>query len=169
MNTKVTTEWYELEARSSAKDLWAIPKWEGQSELGPWLLPDGRDIIELIATGDVDELGFPIWFEPYQSYRQAGDLIWTTSWMKLASERFVEVLRSVGATGFQTYETNLRTKRGEAIPGFVGLGVNSSSDDTDLSNPYPAPSFSFRARPHVVDALKSAGVTELKIRPWREE
>ncbi len=79
------------------------------------------------------ELGVPIWFEPYQSYRQAGDLIWTTS-------------------------------ESEPIPGFVGLGVNSSSTDTDVSNPYPLPSFSFFVRPHVVDALTSAEVTDLKFR-----
>jgi hypothetical protein len=169
VNAEEAVDWYELEAKSSAKELWAVVKWEGQGDVGPWLLPDGREILDLIATGDVDELGFPIWFEPYQSYRNAGDLIWTTAWMKLASQRFVDVLTSIKATGFQTYDANLRSKKGEPIPGFVGLGVNSSSEDTDLSNQYPAPTFSFRARPRVVQALRTAGVTDLKIKPWRPE
>ena len=169
MNAEEAVDWYELEAKSSAKDMWAVVKWEGQGDVGPWLLPDGREILDLVATGDVDELGFPIWFEPYQSYRNAGDLIWTTAWIKLASQRFVDVLTSIKATGFQTYDANLRTNTGEPIPGFVGLGVNSSSEGTDLSNQCPVPTFSFRARPHVVEALRAAVVTDYKIKPWRED
>ena len=169
-SSETASAWYDLEAKSSAQELWAVPKWQGQGDLGPWLLPDGRQILDLIATGDVAELPFPIWFEPYQSYRHAGDLIWTTAEIKLASVRFVDVLRSIGATGFQTYAATVKSKKGEPISGFVGLGVNSSSDDTDLTNfPYPVPSFSLRVRRRVVEALEAAGATDLKIRPWQPD
>jgi len=111
------------------------------------LLPDGRDILNLIATGDVNELGFPIWFELCQAYQRAGDLVWTTAWMKLASQWFVDLLTAIGVTGFHTSEPDLRSKTGAATRGFLGLGVNSSSDETDVRNQYPVPSFSFLARP----------------------
>ena len=120
MKNVAEPEWYELEARSAAKELWALPRWEGQGELGSWLLPDGREVFDLIATGDIDDLCFLIWFEPYQSYPRAGDLIWTGSEIKLASQRFVDVLTSIGATGFQSYDADQRSKKSESIPASSG-------------------------------------------------
>ncbi len=47
--------------------------------------------------------------------------------------------------------------------------MNSSDPETDLSNQYPLPTFSFLAKERVVEVLKMAGVTEFKIRPWADE
>ena len=32
---RATSGWYELEAKSSARELWALPHWDGKAELGP--------------------------------------------------------------------------------------------------------------------------------------
>lgn len=162
-----TTEWYELEARWSSRELWAIPTWEGKSEYGPWLLPDGRDITDVIATGEAHELGYRYWFEPPQSWRRAGDLLWSGGLAThVASERFVDVLSGISATGYRTYPAPFRTQQGEPIPGFVGLAVTSNADDTDLRHPFDWPSFTFRVRPRVLTALRAFGVTALHTRPW---
>ncbi|HEY5847399.1 MAG TPA: hypothetical protein VIT42_11495 [Microlunatus sp.] len=54
-----TTGRYELEAKSAARELWAVPQWHGKGVLGPWVLADGREILDLIATGTSANSGSP--------------------------------------------------------------------------------------------------------------
>ena len=120
-------------------ELWVAPEWEGRPELGPWLTEDGRRITEVIAEGKADTLGFPVWFEQSQNCRDTkwprSDMLWNEgSPAKVVSERFVQTLTDLGATGFSAYPVEVRTRKGEAVEGYVGL-VSDTTGTTDVTTP----------------------------------
>jgi hypothetical protein len=62
------------------------------------------------------------------------DVIWTSiAAPLLVSDRVVEILRKLGATGWSTYGVALVGKRGERIGGFHGLAVHGRCGPIDNS------------------------------------
>ncbi|WP_327638665.1 hypothetical protein OHB24_09930 [Kribbella sp. NBC_00482] len=147
---------YLLEARSGPDNLWA--RFEE---------PDGfgLEAYDLVADGDVERLGGVPRFVRSNSGR-VGDLVWTTGSAKIASPRFVDVLESIGATGYRTFPVDVRGRRGDVIiPGFVGLAVLDDDQDKDLRFSNGVQFWSFLASDRVVDALRAADVTGFRIKP----
>lgn len=114
---------YELQAYSG-RYIWAFPDHLGQPNLGPHLLPDGIDVGDAVANGDTSRLGFVPRFRRSGGGPQIGDLVWTGTNMKIASQRFVDVLESVHATGYRTFTIDLIDGRRRPISGFVGFAVD---------------------------------------------
>lgn len=158
--------WLRIEARYGIRDLWVTCLWDGKDGQGPWVLPDGRDVEVLVYGGRAAELPFPVWFEPFDSASRLSSMLWTGARGTVASTVVVAALESIGATGYSTYEIDLRDASGRAVPGYVGLAVHSASDDTDLRRLDDGPSCAFRARPHVVEALTAYDVTDIVVEPF---
>ena len=109
----------------SGRYIWAFPDNPGQPEWGPHLLPDGTKVWDLVANGDTGRLPFTPRFRRRGGGPQIGDLLWTgTATMKVASRRFVDVLQSVHASGYRTFEIDLVGGRKRPMPGFVGFAVD---------------------------------------------
>lgn len=164
--------WVSLQAHSAQRDVWVEPLWPDMPELGPYLLPDGQRVMDVIARGDVGDLPFPVWLQTWNSGTRLGDLLWTGGLAILpASDRFIAVLDSVEASGYRTYDIPLRRNPrgrdgGQDIPGYRGLAIVSDTDETTLRNRPSGRGFSFLARPHVVEALTGAGVDQFDREPY---
>jgi hypothetical protein len=155
---------YVLQARSGPDNLWVMRDHPGQPEYGDYLGPDGESLYELIANGQVDGLGFTPRFTRSNSGR-SGDLVWTTGdFAKIASRRFVDVLESIGATGYRTFPVEVRGRRGDPIGEFAGLAVLDDDPGKDLRFELGYQGWSFIASDWVVDALRAAGVTALSVK-----
>lgn len=100
-DTATGTWWFALQGRCTTRDLWVAPEWEGMSKLGPYLLPDGREIPDFIVDGRYEELGSPFWFRQVEGSRgqRRGDLLWGGGGeSKVVSRRFVDTLHELGVT-----------------------------------------------------------------------
>lgn len=150
---------YELEARSGSPNAWAVPHHPGMPEFGEFLLPDGRDARDLIADGDTADLGFTPTFLKEHGNR-FGDLLWTTSRSKVASDRFITAL--AGFAGWKSFPVRLTQRRGEDIPGYAGFAVLPGSADVFLTTNFQHESFGVSDA--VMAALREAGVDGFKAR-----
>lgn len=148
-----------LSGRIATRDVWVTPEWEGRSRFGPWLLPDGRDVVALVAGGDIDDVPFPVWFRPSNSGRRLGDLLWAGGLStKLASQRFVDVLVRIGATGYRTYEITFVDRTRRPIEGYVGIASTGTDPDLDVSHVGGSQNSGLQVTRRVLDALLAAGV-----------
>ena len=134
---------------------------------GHWLLADGTDVDDLVAAGDLERLDFVPRFRRYGGGGQVGDLVWTGgSNAKIASRRFVDVLESIGATGYRTYPAEVVSGRGRPLGDFVGLAIDPDNPaDSDVLNPRPH-AWTFVVTDRVLVALKQTGVTAFRCLPW---
>jgi hypothetical protein len=128
-------------------------------------MPDGADVYDLVADGEVERVGFTPRYVHGNRGRRVGDLLWTTGSAKIASRRFIEVLESVGATGYRTFPVTVEYRDGSPIGDFVGLAVLDSDPSRDLYFTHGAQNFDFATSDRVVTALRNAGVTALSITP----
>lgn len=166
-----------LEAYSGSRFAWAVPTWNGP-RAEPWMLPDppapfeladgrlisaAQEVLQLVEEGRLDEIPFPVWFER-QSGTRFGDLLWSGGLsILLVSDRFVEVLRAVGADGWRTYPVNFRQRRGQPVEGFVGLLLDRGAGSVGPANPLHT-DWSIRVSAQVLAALRAAGVTAFRCR-----
>ena len=155
-------DWYLLRAHDESGDVGVATEWEGKPPLGPWLLPDGRDIDELIADGRLDEVPFPVWFRRVGGGKRWGDLL-PGGACKIASVRLVGVLESIGATGYRTFPIDLRDRGGEPITGYVGFATTPWQGGTDIQPLLGWQNFTFWANARVVEALRARGADDLVI------
>lgn len=158
----MTDHWIEPPSEGAA---WFTIEWPGQPELGPYLLPDGRDIFQLIAEGRIDELGF----EPTVVQTRSGplgDMLWTLgSSCKVASERMLKTLARIKATGYRTFPLSVRASGGKILGHYSGIAVGSADPSLDLRRHVAESEFwGFLASTRVVDALREDGVTDLVIK-----
>lgn len=152
---------FRLHASYADSHLWVEPRWDGIDDSGYWLLPDGRDISEVVAEGQLDEIPFEVWFRAFGSGTKRGDLLWTGGLaQKFASQRFVEVLQGLGVTGYITYDLAIVDKKGNPIEGYVGFATAPTSDDDEIRPLFGRQGFTFLASERVVDALRAAGALD---------
>jgi len=153
---------YKLMARSGPDNLWIVV--DKPPQAGPWLGRDGEDLDDLIANGETDRLGFVPRFVR-QNSGKVRDLIWATGGSaKVVKPRFIDVLVSIGATGYRTFPVEVRGRRGESIGDFVGLAILDGDPTKDLYFSNGWQFWEFAAADRVVDALRAANVTDLLIR-----
>ncbi|KGM14425.1 hypothetical protein [Cellulomonas bogoriensis] len=158
-----------VQARSAVRDVWIQPRWEGKPALGPWHSADGRDVVDLIAGGDLDQISFPVWFQAFGRGTRWGDMLWTGGLpCKVASTRFVAVLESIGATGWRTFEVDLRAKGGDPVPGYLGIATTGPGDDLDVTHLFGFQNLALRVKRHVLEALLGAGVDQFDHEPLDE-
>ncbi|OXM43044.1 hypothetical protein [Amycolatopsis alba] len=131
----------------------------------PWRLPDGSDVFQLIDDGRTERLSFVPRFVHTNRGTRLGDLIWTTGDTKVASRRFVNVLASIGATGYRTFPVNVVDHDGSPLGDFVGFAIEDDDPGKDLHFANGVQFWNFAATGRVVEALTHAGVTELSITP----
>jgi hypothetical protein len=129
-------------------------------------MPDGADVYDLVADGEVERVGFIPRYVHGNRGRRVGDLLWTTGSAKIASRQFIDVLESLGATGYRTFPVTVEYRDGSSIGDFVGLAVLDADPSRDLYFTHGAQNFDFAANDRVVDALRDAGVTALSITPF---
>jgi hypothetical protein len=129
-------------------------------------MPDGADVYDLVADGEVERVGFIPRYVHGNRGRRVGDLLWTTGSAKIASRRFIEVLESVGATGYRTFPVTVEYRDGTSVGDFVGLAVLDSDPSRDLYFTHGAQNFDFATSDRVVAALRDADVTALSIKPF---
>lgn len=146
------------------RDMWVSPEWEGRPHFGPHLLPDGRDIVGLIADGDLDELPFPVSFRPFNSGKRLGDMLWAGGLAtKLVSRRFVKVLEQIGATGYRTYEVTFTDRTRNPIDGYIGIASTGSDPELDITHFAGFQNTGLFVKRHVLDALLAAGVDRFHV------
>lgn len=160
----------------SQNELWVNAEWQDRPELGPWLTSDGRDVIDLVEEHQLDEIGFPIWFErsPYSRDRERprADVLWAGGMAyKLVSETFAKALEELGVTGFSTYEVDFRDRKGSPIHGYVGL-LEDLTGESELTTPHlqeQRRGFSLLTSQRVLDGLHAAGVTRFRYEAYHPE
>ena len=156
---------YLLEARSTNRDVWVLLEYDGRPSPVPWLLPDGSDVYQLIPNGETERLGFVPRFVQSNRGTRLGDLVWTTGAAKIASRRFVDVLESIGATGFRTFPVEALDRDGQSLGDFVGFAVLDDDTTKDLHFSTGFQFWHFAAADRVVKALRESEVTDLSIKP----
>ncbi|WBQ08471.1 hypothetical protein [Kribbella sp. CA-293567] len=130
-------------------------------------MPDGADVYDLVADGEVERVGFIPRYVHGNRGRRVGDLLWTTgSGAKIASRRFIDVLESLGATGYRIFPVTVEYRDGSPVGDFAGLAVLDSNPSHDLYFTHGAQNFDFAASDRVVAALRNADVTALSITPF---
>jgi hypothetical protein len=145
---------HEIEASSGDADLWLEPELDGLAR-GTGVVNDA-EFERLVAEGGVDD---PVPFRVAQPGR-GGDLVWTKgSYIKVASVRFVEALRALGASGFKTFPITIEDV--ELTGRYVGLAVLPG--DGDLRPVHDdGPFWSFRISARALTALTEAGAAEFR-------
>lgn len=154
---------WEIQAPSATRDAWTKYEWDGKPQLGPWTLPDGRDIIDEILEGRADTLPFPIWARIYQGTR-IGDMLWTGGLGLIASTRLVTILEDLSTTGYATYPLDVRHRDGSPLPGFTGFRTTSDTPDTDVTRLDRSGRISFYTTDRIANALRTADL-KLDITP----
>lgn len=160
---RTSTQWVELRPRSETADLWVVPTWEGKPMMGPWKTSDGRRIVEVIADGNADTLGFAVWFEQLPDSRgtRRGDILWSGGLPHgLVSTRFVDALQDLGVTGWSTYDVTIKDTQGQSIRGYVGLVADVTGTSELVSRAWKAGRQKpvYLATQRVAEGLAAVGV-----------
>lgn len=150
---------WRVTALSAARDAWTDYVWDGKPDLGPYLLPDGRNILDEIREGRAGELPFPVQARIYQGKR-INDMLWTGGLGMIASTALVAVLNDLGVAGYATYDLDVRNRDGSPLPGFVGFRTTSDTLDTDITDLGRGGSYIFYTTDRVANALRD---TKLKL------
>lgn len=151
---------YRLSASADSKDVWVSDRFPDPFGKEPYLLPDGTNIYKRVADGDTANLGFVPKFVQSNRGHVVGDLLWTTGSIKIASQRFVEVLTELDVTGFKTFavEVFIDKRLRDDFTGLTITGTNAASGVYKYQN---VQFFKFLARDDVVHGLRGAGVDRL--------
>lgn len=155
-----------IEGRSGIKRAWGSLWWEEDAPPNaPWLgvLPDGRDVWEVLRTGNLDSLP-PCWIR-IQNTGAYGDMIWSTSMVTaFVSDRFVAAITDAGFGGYQLLPLEVQPKRGERFSGYSLLLPDNDDPDAPIRcYPYPHRSWvSLDVSAEVMAALTAAGATDFR-------
>ncbi|MFV0435742.1 MAG: hypothetical protein ACK5LO_17455 [Leucobacter sp.] len=132
------TNWYEVQGKSTQADFWSAPMWEGKPRFGPILLPDGRQVVRVLAAEGTSAIPFPIWFQQHpDGGKRLGDILWSAGLsIKIVSQRFVDRLRELDVHSFQTYDIELWDRRKKhRIEGYVGFIEDQTGEGEIKINP----------------------------------
>ena len=165
-----TNEKFEIFGCYAQSELWASLNWVGKPELGPWLTESGEDIIDLVEQGRCEEIGFATWFAPGPSSRDTkrprADFLWAGGLAyKIVSAQFAETLIMLGVSGLEVQPADLRTRKGEAIKGYVQL-FEDLTGESEVTTPFwqnQTRATSLLVTKRIVDGLRDAGVTRFKV------
>jgi hypothetical protein len=162
---------YKLSGPWATRDLWVAPEWQGMPRFGPHLLPDGRDILDLIERGDIEELGFDVWFRQVEGSRgqRFGDLLWAGGLAtKVVSRRFVDALEDLGVAGHvRTYPVRMFDRKMRPIEkDYVGL-VEPTGGDGEIHAAHPTlRNTGLVVSARVFEGLQERGVTDYRAEPY---
>lgn len=166
------TTWYEIIPLSTQRDFWIRTVWEGKPPLGPYTLDDGRDIYDVVADGNLEELPFDVWFERETISRgkRRGDILWGGP-PTLVSQRFADAVAELGVAGCSTFEVNLFSANEGRVTGYVGFVENTegTSEITSYAWPESAHSFAWIVSERVLEGLKERGVDMFHVEPFTEK
>ncbi|MEU2200146.1 hypothetical protein [Isoptericola sp. NPDC019482] len=151
---------YKLVASSGAKDVWVFAHHPGMPELGPFVLPDGRDAYQLIRDGRTTDLPFVPRFVQTHG-RRWGDLLWTTEQTKIASQLFVDALE--GFSGWHDFDVEVLDRHGRRREGYRGFAVDGTGSESDVWNYTGGQNSWFAVSDAVIEALRGRGVTEASL------
>lgn len=122
------TMFYFVSAKSSSSWVW----------LGTDPLPTGCryandstpfELDVKVARGDLSDLTGPPSFT-VSNRGKVGDLLWTEGMpYKVVSQRLLEVLEEMEATGWTSTPVEVRYKNGDDLPGFHLLSITGNCDD----------------------------------------
>lgn len=156
-----------ISARYGPKDAWFAPDWPDKPALGPYpQLPDGRDPIEATADGDMGLLPHPVVLRQSNRGNRFGDILWTEGTpIKAVSQRLVDALTDVGATGWRTFPIEVIGADGDELEGYLGLATIGSDPSDDLRHTAGAQNFAVTVSDRVLDALSQHGVDGLLVEP----
>lgn len=168
-STATNTGWFAVQGRYATRDLWVAPEWEGKPKLGPYLLPDGREIPALIVDGLYDELGFPFWFRQVEGSRgqRRGDLLWAGGGeSKVVSRRFVDALHDLGVTDdLRLTPVEIRDRRKRPIEADYVALVEPIGQGEIRAGLTTMRNSVLIVSARVLDGLRERGVTDFLIEP----
>lgn len=148
---------YRLSAKAGHQDAWVRGDFPQDLTLG-----DDASVYDIVAAGDAASYGFVPRFTAANKGLRFGDLIWTTGSSKIASQRLLDALASISATGYKTFPIELMTGHPESMA-YKGIAVVSSNSSDDLYNPDGIQWFKFMASDRLVAALRQRGAVNLSI------
>lgn len=116
-----------------------------------------------LEWGRVDQLPAEPTYTRQNRGKRFGDLLWTTGRTKIASDRFVSVLREAGATGYSTFPVTVRGTAETATQRYRGLVVFGQAGD-DCFALYPSEQhWTFGITGALLRDLHAAGVDDFEI------
>lgn len=75
-----------------------------------------------MCAGDLSDIGGgPLVLKRWNRAKRAGDMVWTTGSLKVASDRFIASLERIGATGWRTFPVEIHLPKGERLTGYQGI------------------------------------------------
>jgi hypothetical protein len=165
------SEWSQIRARSGNKDVWLAVHADSEPEVWgwPWLMPDGRtSVYDFILDWRPEELPFPIWLTPSNGGRRWGDMLFTRGLsLKVVSTRMIQALEAIDASGYRTFDLDIRDASGATAEGYVGFATDPTPE-SDIQNIYDQDGQNsvFIAKRRVVEALRQHGASGLDIQPY---
>lgn len=150
-----------LEGRYGSPQAWVMLAWPGW-DCEEWsILPDGSSFHEAIESAQRDNLPEDLYLYTENTGKR-GDILWTMlSGPPVISQRFADVISSIGATGVTLVHTPVHPKRGEPVAGFY-IVLFDNNDDDDI-RPFPPDRHvgaMLDVSPRVMNALREAGVKD---------
>lgn len=119
-----------------ASFLWVELDWEGQDPDAPFTLPNGRELDEVIGSGEFDTIADQVWLSVSNSGK-AGDILWTTSMaFTVISTRMLDILRQFGGVTLAAFPLATRRERSPGLHDYH-LVVVGDNDDSPVRR-FPA-------------------------------
>lgn len=160
---------YECVAPSATRDMWLAPEWDGPPEqAGLARSPEGAELRRRIHDGEVDRLPFAVRWRRFGRGTRHNDLVWDGGFgrAKIAGRRLVDVLKALDATGYRTFEVDVRDIDGTPIDGYVGVATVDTGGPADIASlTGPMRPSGFLVGPRVAEAFVAAGL-QMELRPY---
>ncbi len=153
-------EWYRLAAPSGRDQLWVQIEAREKPHPGPWMLPDGTDVVDAIARGKVFDLPFDVWLQQSPSCRgrHAADMLWTGGLRYLVMSAELAAVLQAEAQGVRAFVLPLRLRGGETTDRYRVLVPDMDGRGPVCSEVIGHPSDRINVRGTVLKALQAAGV-----------
>ncbi|WP_291277900.1 hypothetical protein [Galactobacter sp.] len=161
-------------AKNATTDLWVVPSWEGRPEYGSPTLDDGREVYDVIACGNLEDIPFNVWFERNTDAKgkRHGDILWSGGLeSQPVSRRFAQAVAELGVADVKTYEIDLIDRRKGPIEGYVGF-VPSLTGKGEISSwnwRKGKTSFAWVMSNRVLDGLLARGIDGFEYEPLEDE
>lgn len=162
--------WYRIGARSSSRFWWVKLECSGGQDPLFFEVAPGYTIMEAVADGNMHLVPFDVWAKKNNYGAQLGDIIFSQGApLKIVSTRFVEALRSVDASGYHTFEIDLRDNKDQIVSGYVGFALDLKMLNADVQSFNGVQFDAFAVNSRVLEALKDSGIDGLVIEPLSDE
>ncbi len=109
--------------------MWVDLAWEGMDPDHPLTLPDGRDISDVIASGNVRQIIDQVWLK-IVNYGKPTDMLWSTGMaITVVSRRMADALIEAGAEDVDVFPVTVRRQRSPDLEDYVLLVCNGHGAD----------------------------------------